>query len=106
MSDATPLPAKAGDSFQAPNTAATATVAEEDADATETYNDGDRLACPWCGEVRRDLWDYDWGSREEIEIECGFCDKPVILSRREDVSYSARRVTVTVGDKEGGKASV
>lgn len=66
----------------------------EEVVSTDTYNEGssERIACPWCGEMKTDLWDYNWGSREEIEVECGYCDKPFLLSRIVSVDYTARRV--------------
>jgi hypothetical protein len=58
----------------------------------ETYSDSEQIACPWCGEQNRDLWDYEWGSREVIEIACGHCDKPITIARCVSVSYRARPI--------------
>lgn len=43
--------------------------------------------CPHCGEPQTDLWDYDWGNREQIKTECGDCGKPVIIARDVSVAY-------------------
>jgi hypothetical protein len=50
-------------------------------------NDGERVTCPYCGESWADLWDYSWGTREEIATECPHCDKPLMLHRRISVDY-------------------
>lgn len=60
-----------------------------------THSNGDRIACPHCGEWNRDLWDYGWSGRESIETECGHCSKPFVLTRHMSVSYSATAVNPT-----------
>jgi len=58
---------------------------------TETYSDGDQIECPSCGGTITDLCDYDWfGGTEQIDVECGHCEKPFYLFRRVDVLYTAR----------------
>ncbi len=55
----------------------------------KTESDGDGVACPHCGKVQRDLWDYRWGNHETIETECGSCAKPITLTRIVTVDYTA-----------------
>lgn len=46
--------------------------------------------CPHCREVVRDLWDHGWdgdGEDEEVETECGRCERPIKIRRRIDVRY-------------------
>jgi hypothetical protein len=52
----------------------------------------DTVKCPMCGAVQRDLWDCDWGSREELTVPCGSCGKDYILHRTVSVSYEAFNV--------------
>ena len=41
--------------------------------------------CPWCGEFIDDIWDYDWGSKSEIEVECPHCEQLICIGSR--ISY-------------------
>jgi endogenous inhibitor of DNA gyrase (YacG/DUF329 family) len=49
----------------------------------------DTVNCPHCGESQGDLWDHDWGTREEVRTECGECGKAVTLTRT--VDYAMRK---------------
>ncbi len=54
-----------------------------------TYDDGDSIACPHCGETWADLWDYDWGNGQEcIETECPCCEAEITLCAEYSVSYT------------------
>jgi len=54
-----------------------------------THDDGESIACPYCGETWADLWEHDWGDIEKcIDIECPYCDKPLILCNSISVSYT------------------
>lgn len=44
-------------------------------------------ACPACGHQDKDLWDYDWSSRGEIEGMCGSCGASYLVYRHVDVTY-------------------
>jgi hypothetical protein len=56
--------------------------------ATVTWSDdGESVMCPHCGESWADLCDYEWGSREEIHIECPHCCKSLTLHRSVSVDY-------------------
>ena len=48
------------------------------------------VACPNCGKVISQLLDYWWGHSEELEIDCGWCGKPVTVSRLVSVEYRAK----------------
>jgi hypothetical protein len=50
------------------------------------------VACPECGKPQRDLWDHNWGSREELTVSCGTCGADFVLSRIISVEYEARRI--------------
>ena len=50
----------------------------------------DTVKCPTCGETNGDLWDHDWGSREELVTSCGSCGADYTLSRTVSVTYEAR----------------
>lgn len=56
----------------------------------ERIDSSDGIQCPHCGIMLRDLWDHDWGSREELETDCGACGEPILLSRRVSVDYTAK----------------
>ena len=47
--------------------------------------------CPWCGYRDPDLWDFEWGNREEVRAECGSCGRDIVISRHVDVSYVVSR---------------
>lgn len=61
------------------------------AEVKETTNDGDQIACPVCGAMHRDLWDFHWGDQEDeavwVDCECGVSFE---LLRNLSVSYVAR----------------
>lgn len=57
---------------------------------TRCESDGDAIACPHCGAPNGDLWDHDFRRSEDIEIECGTCAAPVLLSRHVSITYTAR----------------
>ncbi len=48
----------------------------------------DRVECPHCGSIIRDLWDYNWRhDNETIEIQCDECEKESLLTRTVMVDY-------------------
>ena len=53
----------------------------------------DLVRCPECDALQRDLWDYDFGSREEMAVDCGSCGADYLLVRRVSVDYEARRLS-------------
>lgn len=57
----------------------------------EPTNDGDQIACPSCGAMHRDLWDFHWGDQEDesFDMECD-CGSTFELMRRVSVWYVAR----------------
>lgn len=59
--------------------------------SVETHSDGDEIACHHvdCGKTWADLWDYAWGTREEIETECPHCGKAITLGRAVTIDYRA-----------------
>lgn len=57
------------------------------------WTSDDCVLCPECGAQHSDLWDFEWGSRETIEIECGECGTDLALHMRTSVSYAVSRVT-------------
>ena len=56
----------------------------------ETYESGGNIECPVCGDEFGELWDYPWGSNDEIDVECPCCGAPITLCREVSVDYSAR----------------
>lgn len=50
--------------------------------------DGEHVRCPKCGERWADLWDYDWRTREVIDVECPFCAADLHLRQSVIVEYS------------------
>lgn len=54
-----------------------------------TESDSEWIACPLCGEMHGELWDYDWRMREDVETECGSCGGKFTLTRTVSVSYRA-----------------
>ena len=59
--------------------------------AAETHSDGNEIACPHCGKVMRDLWDYHWSNNDDcIDTECGWCEEPITLSRVVSVDYTCK----------------
>lgn len=50
-------------------------------------DDGESVECPECHESWGDLWDYEWGNREEIHIECPHCGVKLVLHRSFSVDY-------------------
>jgi hypothetical protein len=70
----------------------------------ETHSDSDRIACPGCGAMHTDLWDYDWsGGREEVIVECD-CGRSFTLHRRVDVTYTAKLLPAVMPSLPGSGA--
>ncbi len=63
-------------------------------DGPETSEDGDRLPCPWCGHLNRDIWELgpsgEW-EYDDAEAQCGECEKLFLVSRAVSFSYRAKR---------------
>lgn len=59
----------------------------------ETTTTTEDCQCPHCGELIKDLWDYNWNGNEDIETECGHCDQPITIRRSVTIMYTliARR---------------
>lgn len=57
--------------------------------STETYNDGDTILCPACGDVAAsDLWEF---AEDDNEIECGSgCGATIMIMRHVSVTYTAK----------------
>lgn len=55
----------------------------------------DEDTCPCCGKRMNDLWDHEWDGLEDesVETECGHCDAPITIERRQRVSYHVRSRT-------------
>ena len=51
--------------------------------------------CPECGARQTDLWDYEWGTREELTASCGSCGADYLLSREVAVDYYAHSLRAT-----------
>ena len=54
--------------------------------------DSDVVICPECGESQGDLWDYEFGSREELVTSCGSCGKDYVLHQRVTYDFAASAV--------------
>lgn len=55
----------------------------------KTYSDSDEIACPHCGQMITGLWEY--GDDEWIETECGWCEKPIMITIRITYHYTATK---------------
>ena len=47
--------------------------------------------CPHCGKAMPDAWELDMSDGDEIEIECGNCDKPMNIECRITVEYTTSK---------------
>ncbi len=61
---------------------------------SKTYSGSEGPRCPWCGKLDQDWfdWAYDYDD-EDVEKECGFCDKQILVEVRHDVSFTTYRVS-------------
>lgn len=64
----------------------------------ETDEDSCEATCPHCGSTWQDLWDYEWENKEEIEVDCPWCSKPLILVQRVEAFYHTKHVPEKKGD--------
>ncbi len=48
----------------------------------------DPVTCPWCGYTIHDLWDYHWGTSDELRAWCRSCENPVVISRVVTCDYT------------------
>lgn len=51
--------------------------------------DSEMVICPECGEAQGDLWEHEFGSREEIVTACGSCGLDYTLHLRVTHRYAA-----------------
>lgn len=66
------------------------TSAEHDGLPPATRSRREEIACPWCGRVCPDLWDYRWTALvQEKTMMCLHCDRAFMLSRVARVTYTA-----------------
>lgn len=56
-----------------------------------THGDTSHLACPWCGEDNPDLYEVVDDVEEITEIECGTCEKPIVLVVRREIHLKGIR---------------
>ncbi len=56
----------------------------------ETRSSTDRIACPRCGHMNKDLCDLGLGDEAIAELECGECGKSFELSVRIERTYTGR----------------
>lgn len=49
----------------------------------ETYDE----TCPHCGKRLKDLYEYFPKGDDTVEVECGWCEKPLEITLTTDVSY-------------------
>lgn len=56
------------------------------------YSEDDHCeaVCPHCKGTWQDLWDYEWGNQEIIEVDCPHCGKEIMLSQNVTVTYSTK----------------
>jgi len=52
------------------------------------------IKCPYCNYVFSDSWDYDFEDYDgdEIEIECGSCEKEFAVTRNITISYDCYKI--------------
>ena len=48
------------------------------------------ITCPYCGYEDLDSWEVDCEDGEEVEQECGSCEKEFYATRSITVDYSTR----------------
>lgn len=58
-------------------------------------SDTPNVACPHCGKINSDLWEFDngWSRFTECDFECQRCDKPLTLTIDRSVTYSLSKRT-------------
>lgn len=64
--------------------------------------DSDMVLCPECEAAQGDLWEHEFGSREEIVTSCGECGKDYVLHLRVSHKYAASLApgpATTTGEK-------
>jgi hypothetical protein len=47
----------------------------------------DDQTCPHCGKRITDIWEIGRGEEGKFETDCGWCSKPIKVSRSISVSY-------------------
>ncbi len=56
----------------------------------ETRSTSDEIACPRCGHLIRDLWEYQIEDGDTATDVCGECGEGFEIVKRVSVSYTAR----------------
>jgi transcription elongation factor Elf1 len=54
--------------------------------------------CPHCGHKQLNAWELFTDMEEDVEMDCGECDKPFICSRQVEVSYSTDKIDEDYSD--------
>lgn len=65
---------------------------EDPSARSESYTNGSSIACPWCGVAHGDLWEHRLNDGDDLDVECGTCEKPFLLSLEITYDYTAKRL--------------
>lgn len=47
--------------------------------------------CPNCGMEMRDAWELDFRANEDVETDCGYCGRAIVVTQHLAVTYTTRR---------------
>ncbi len=67
-----------------------------------TYSGSEGPRCPWCGQIDQD-W-FDWApdyDDEDVEKECGFCDRRILVKIRHNVSFTTCQISSEKKKEDG-----
>lgn len=49
----------------------------------------DFITCPYCGYENQDSWEFVGRQEEPLEVDCGVCDRPFIVTMYVEVTYTS-----------------
>jgi hypothetical protein len=50
----------------------------------------DLITCPYCGHEDQDSWEFGGRQEEPLEVECGECMRPFVVTMYVEVTYTSK----------------
>lgn len=59
----------------------------------------DLITCPYCGHEDQDSWEFGGHQEEPLEVECGVCERPFVVTMYIQVTYTSEPIKAKEADQ-------